>query len=339
MPRRYLRRNSVPGATGPATRPASTQPTSALDLATTAVRRPRPVSAALRLKVFIRYATLPQLRAARLRMGQDTELARAIDKRIEELRSLYGVNEAPYGQISPNWTEDDRLVAQPDLPAEGLRIDPESRRIWEAGESDNAFTGLVHLPRGIIYLLPLKPAKRSVPYPVGGITSARAMPVEHTPVGSRGQAAPDVPGAGAQGPDDDSTVAARIAAGLSRPPTGTASHTQLADIVDVPQEECVGFSVTQGARGQVKNFNWTSRSSNTGHFLRRNMLGTPEGTSQMSRRWAELIMKTLIRAFGDCQAPPHPTTPASSASKPPPPPPPPPPCRPPVPPPPPRPPV
>ncbi|TGB10026.1 hypothetical protein, partial [Streptomyces palmae] len=312
MPRRHRRRSSFPGATGPVAKPKGRQSSPLDDLPTT-LQYPGLSPHAMRPDLFIPYATLPQLRDA---AKKDPQLAEALDKRITELLTDYGVTEAPPAQKNPNWTDDERLTKQPSLPAGGLEIAPESYDIWEAGDPDNAFTGLVHLPSSTIHLVPLKPAKRSTPYPIGGITGRRAMPVEHTRVGNSSQGTPAASGAGAQDQERDRRTAERIATGLARPNPGIASHTQLAEIIGLPQKDCVGFSVTQGEGGTVKNFNWTSRSSNTRHFLRLNMFSVEEGTSQMSRTWAQLIMKTMIREFGESQTPKPPGTPPSSTSNP-----------------------
>lgn len=318
MPHHPPRRRSLPGSTGPVAGPAGRQPSPALDLATTTFRRPGPV----RPDLFLAYATLPQLRTARLSAGTGTELAAAIDRRIAELLTVHGITEAPNARLNPNWTPDERILTQPRLPPpHTLRIDPVSRRIWEDGAPDNSFTGLVHLPTRTIHLVPLKPAGRSTPFPIGGIADYRAMPVVHTAGGGRGAQA--VNRAADQARVEERTVAERIAAGPSRPPTGTPSHTQLAEIIGLQQEDCVGFSVAQGEDGLVKSFNWTSRSSNSSQFFVSNILKKKEGTSQVSRSWAESIMETLNREFGATPAPePAPSAPPASAPPPPPPPPP-----------------
>ncbi|MFE6502290.1 hypothetical protein [Kitasatospora sp. NPDC057738] len=278
----------------------------------------------MRTDLFLAYATLPQLRTARLSAGEGTELAAAIDRRIAELLAVHGVTEAPTAQLNPNWTPDERILAQPRLtPPHALRIDPVSRSIWESGAPDNAFTGLVHLPTRTIHLVALKPARRSTPFPIGGITGYRATPVVHNVGGSGGQVPSTVDQATDQAQERARTVAERIAAGPSRPPTGTASHTQLAEIVGVPQAECVGFSVFQGEDGRVKSFNWTSRSSNSSQFFVTNLLGKKEGTSQVSRSWAAAIMETLNRDFGAAPAPEPASAPPLASAPPPPPPPPP----------------
>ncbi len=173
-----------------------------------------------------------------------------------------------------------------------LTIDTQSLMLLKHAIFGVSFTGIVYLPRSIIYLHPLK-ATRAGNAEIGGVDASfhvsgvgvvmrekRPKPILH----------PNL------------TPALRAQSNL------TSGHSQICSLYGFKEDECIGFSISKGVENSKLGV--TSRTLNSEKFvvspmpigngtqvqqllMRRNLLQPRHGDGGLSKEWAYFIANTI----------------------------------------------